>query len=215
MIHFPSLLRSREALLVLDVRCLFVASDWSSAPVRHDWKRRLLREQQATDGHPVTSATKISDLAHRVMLAGMKANALAGDDSTPWHMKMDFQVIPLGAKKPVSGTMEEWHLSRDKWARTFKSPEQRLTGSEWSVSATEQLLSKPSKVGLDHRLLVLRVARPVLDPLYQIRQCAVGLRDGREAGQHGRCVAELCFGNRSAALCGTGQSGLAVPDDVL
>ncbi|WP_348263848.1 hypothetical protein P8935_04625 [Telmatobacter sp. DSM 110680] len=136
--------------------------DHQTAPAK-----QIPDDQKSTGEKQVTSAAKISDLAHRVMLAGVKTNALGGDDSTPWHMKADFQVIPFGASKPVSGTMEEWHLSRDKWARTFKSSEQRLTGSEWSVSATEQLLSKPTKVGFDHRLLVLRVARPVLDPLYQ------------------------------------------------
>ncbi|HMG87906.1 MAG TPA: hypothetical protein VK574_19385 [Terracidiphilus sp.] len=123
--------------------------------------------QNFSDAHPVLATSKISELAHRVMEAGVKANALAGDDLKPWHMKVDFQVIPLGAKKPVNGTMEEWHLGPSRWARTFKSPEQRLTGSQWSVAETEQYQSKPNKVGFDHRLLVLRVARPVIDPLYQ------------------------------------------------
>jgi len=121
----------------------------------------------ASEAHSGLTPERISVLAHRVMDAGGKANALGGDDLKPWHMKVDFQVIPLGAKKPVSGTMEEWHLGPSQWARTFKSPEQRLTGSEWSVSETEQYQSKPSKVGFDHRLLLLRVARPVIDPLYQ------------------------------------------------
>lgn len=123
--------------------------------------------QSHGDSHPVLGISKISELAHRVMEAGVKVNALAGDDLKPWHMKVDFQVIPLGAKKPVGGTMEEWHLGPSQWARTFKSPELRLTGSEWNVAETEQYQSKPSKVGFDHRLLVLRVARPVIDPLYQ------------------------------------------------
>jgi hypothetical protein len=124
--------------------------------------------QDAAQGeHGAVGTAKISEVAHRLMVAGVKANALAGDDLKPWHMKMDFQVIQPGAKKPVGGTMEEWHLGTSQWARTFKSPEQRLSGSEWSVSETEQYQSKPSKVGFDHRLLMLRVARPVIDPLYQ------------------------------------------------
>lgn len=121
----------------------------------------------AGDGHQPLEAGKISDLAHRLIKAGMKANALAGDDLQPWHLKMDFRVIPSGGKKPISGTMEEWHVTPERWSRTFKSSEQRMTGTEWSVSKTEQFESKPSKVGFDHRLLVLRVARPVIDPLYQ------------------------------------------------
>ena len=97
--------------------------------------------------HPGLTPEKISVLAHRVMENGVKANALAGDDLKPWHMKVDFQLILPGAKKPVSGTMEEWHLGPSQWARTFKSQEQRLTGSEWSTAETEQYQSKPSKVG--------------------------------------------------------------------
>ncbi|MGA8090717.1 MAG: hypothetical protein WCA10_25815 [Terracidiphilus sp.] len=123
--------------------------------------------QSSGGSHPVLATAKISELAHQVMRAGVELNALAGDNLKPWHMKVDFQVIPPGAKKPVGGTMEEWHLSASQWARTFKSSEQRLTGSEWSVAETEQYQSKPSKVGFDHRLLTLRVARPVIDPLYQ------------------------------------------------
>lgn len=123
--------------------------------------------QSSGNAHPVLATSKISELAHRVMDAGLKANALTGDDLKPWHMKVDFQVIPPGGKKPVSGTMEEWHLGPDEWARSFKSPEQRLTGGEWSVAETEQYQSKPNKVGFDHRLLMLRIARPVIDPLYQ------------------------------------------------
>ncbi len=119
------------------------------------------------EAHPGLSPEKISVLAHRVMEDGVKANALGGDDLKPWHMKLDFKMIPLDAKKPESGTMEEWHLGSSQWARNFKSSEHRLTGSEWSIAETEQYLSKPSKVGFDHRLLVTRVARPVIDPLYQ------------------------------------------------
>ena len=179
MIHFFFWLKSRRLRLGLVCAAYLLIRDMDSLALQAQaagGDRQAAGEQpqaageqpQAAGGeHQATSTAKLSDLAHRVMLAGMKTNALGGDDSTPWHMKMDFQVIPFGAKKPVSGTMEEWHLSRDKWARTFKSPEQRLTGSEWSVSETEQLLSKPSRAGFDHRLLVLRVARPVLDPLYQ------------------------------------------------
>jgi hypothetical protein len=124
-------------------------------------------QSPSVEAHPGLTPEKISVLAHRVLETGVKANALAGEDLKPWHIKMDFEVIPLGAKKPVSGTMEEWHLGPSQWARKFTSSEQRLTGSEWSVAETEQYQSKPSKVGFDHRLLVLRVARPVLDPLYQ------------------------------------------------
>ncbi len=156
--HFFFRLKNRSslvALLLCSAPCAF-----AQAPPPQDG-------QNSSDSHPVLETSKISELAHRVMEAGVTTNALSGNDLKPWHMKVDFQVIPMGAKKPVSGTMEEWHLSPSRWARTFKSPEQRLTGSEWSVAETEQYQSKPSKVGFDHRLLTLRVVRPVIDPLYQ------------------------------------------------
>jgi len=159
MMRFLFSLRKRRFLLALAVCAVSFACNDSAAG--QDAKAPAASE------HHLVDAAKISGLAHRVMVAGVKANALAGSDLKPWHMKLEFQVIPLGAKKPVSGTMEEWHLGPNRWARTFRSSEQRLTGSEWSVSETEQLQSKPSKVGFDRRLLLLRVARPVIDPLYQ------------------------------------------------
>jgi hypothetical protein len=165
VIHFLYWLKSRRALLRFACAVAVLVGGAASLSLEAQAVAGPDDHQAASANQAITAA-KISDLAHRVMLAGVRTNAFGVDDS-PWHMKMDFQIVPLNAKKPVSGTMEEWHLSRDKWARTFKSSEQRLTGSEWSVSETEQLLSKPSKVGFDHRLLVLRVVRPVLDPLYQ------------------------------------------------
>ncbi|MGA7243371.1 MAG: hypothetical protein WBX19_09325 [Terracidiphilus sp.] len=160
MIHFLSSLRSSRALPTLTCVAYLLAGGFGAAG----------QETQASAPveHQPVATTKISDLAHRLMTAGIKANALAGDELRPWHMKMDFQVKTVGAKKPVSGTMEEWHLGPSQWVRIFNSPVQRLTGSEWSVSETSQYLSKPSKAGFDDRFLVLRVARPVIDPLYQM-----------------------------------------------
>ncbi len=157
--RFPSFLKKRQFHFVLAGCALPLvcngigASQETNTPV--------------ADVHQSVGTASISELAHRVMIAGLKANALAGNDLQPWHMRMDFQVIPPGGKKPVNGTMEEWYFSPGKWARTFKSTEQRFSGSEWSVSETQQFESKPSKVGFDERLLVLWVARPVVDPLYQ------------------------------------------------
>jgi hypothetical protein len=159
MIRFFSFRRSRRALIVFVCIGCFQACGGRSAGQESS--------ASATDEHQAVGAAKISDLAHRLLAVGVKTNALGGDELKSWHMKMDFQVIPSGEKKPMSGTMEEWHLGKGQWARIFKSPEQRLTGSEWSVSETSQFLSKPNKVGFEHRLLVLRVARPVIDPLYQ------------------------------------------------
>ncbi len=158
--YFLLLLSVKRRILVALTTCVLglACAQECAAQSSHD---------AAPSEHQAVGAAKISELAHRLLVAGVKGNALGGDDLKPWHMKMDFQVIPSGEKKPMSGTMEEWHLGPEQWARIFKSPEQRLTGSEWSVSETSQFQSKPNKVGFEHRLLVLRVARPVIDPLYQ------------------------------------------------
>ena len=123
--------------------------------------------QAPADPRAPITAEKISALAHHLMDAGVQQNALDGDELKPWHIKVGFQLLLPGEKKPFSGTMEEWHLSSDRWVRVFKSSEQRLTGTEWSISKAEQYESKPNKVGFQRRMLILRVARPVIDPLFQ------------------------------------------------
>lgn len=115
---------------------------------------------------PIT-ADKISALAHHILEAGLQDNALEGDGLKPWHIRVGFQLMLPGEKKPSSGTMEEWHLSADRWMRVFKSPEQKLAGIEWSVSKVEQYQSKVNKVGFQSRRLISDVVRPVIDPLYQ------------------------------------------------
>jgi hypothetical protein len=123
--------------------------------------------QSPADPRPPITADKISALAHHLLETGLHENALAGDELKPWHMKVEFQLLLPNEKKPSLGTMEEWHLSTDRWMRVFKSSERELTGTEWSISPAEQYQSKLSKVGFQHRQLFLRVARPVTDPLYQ------------------------------------------------
>ena len=121
----------------------------------------------------------------------MARNALTGVDVKPWHMKLEFQLTPLGEKKPVSGTMEEWYVGPAQWARTFKSSEQRLTGTEWRVSDTARYQSKPSKVGFDLQLLVSDVARPVVDPLFQTAHIKPEYEMDCEACEHRRSRTEL------------------------
>ena len=94
------------------------------------------------------------------MVAVVRENALAGDDLKPWSMKMDFQVIPFGAKKPLNSAIEAWHKGRPNGRAPSRGPEQRLTGSEWSVFESEQYQSKPNKVGFDHSLPVLSTRSP-------------------------------------------------------
>jgi len=74
-------------------------------------------------------------------------------------------------------------LSPYQWRRTYTSPSDRLNGTEWSLSKTERYVTKSSDAIIvanspitdslftlpifNHSLLNLRIARPVIDPLYQ------------------------------------------------
>jgi hypothetical protein len=121
----------------------------------------------AADRQPPVSA-KINSLAHRLLAAGLKANALAGDDLKPWHLKIDYQMQLEGNAKLVSGTVEEWHASQYRWRRTFTGPGGTgLNGTIWSVSEIERYETKAERDFIGRRLVTLRIARPVIDPLYQ------------------------------------------------
>jgi len=121
----------------------------------------------AADHMPPVSA-KIDSLAHRLLAAGVKANALAGDDLKPWHLKIDYTLLLPGNPKPVSGTVEEWHASQYQWRRNFTGPAgMGLNGTVWSVSEVERYETKAERDFIGRRLVTLRIARPVIDPLYQ------------------------------------------------
>jgi hypothetical protein len=121
----------------------------------------------AADRQPPVSA-KINSLAHRILAAGLKANALAGDDLKPWHLKIDYQIQLEENAKLVSGTVEEWHASQYQWRRTFTGPAGTgLNGTVWSVSEVERYETKAERDFIGRRLVTLRIARPVIDPLYQ------------------------------------------------
>jgi len=124
------------------------------------------RPSPISEHQPLVSA-KINAMAHHVMESGLKANALNGSDLQPWHMKVDFQILLPGASKSVGGTMEEWYKGPYQWRRTYSSPSEHLNGSEWSVTKTEHYMSDSSKVFFSYSLLNLRIARPIINPLYQ------------------------------------------------
>jgi hypothetical protein len=117
---------------------------------------------------PPTSA-KINALAHRLLAAGLKMNALATDDLKPWHLKVDFQISPSGTQKPDSGTLEEWSLGPYQWKRVYTGSASQYNGSEWSVSEGERYSSRFG--GMTNPFLAsnlnLRITRPVVNPLYQ------------------------------------------------
>jgi hypothetical protein len=117
--------------------------------------------------HQPPVSAKINALAHRVLEAGLKANSLAADGLQPWHLKLNYQLLLPGTPKPVAGSLEAWSAGPDRWRRTYTSPASRLNGSEWSLSRLESYQSKPGREGFSYALLNLRVARPVIAPLYQ------------------------------------------------
>ena len=119
--------------------------------------------------HLPSVSAKISSLAHHLLAAGLSANALGGDGLKPWHIKIDYTLAPgdTGHPKPVTGTFEEWHTGPYQWRRNFTGSMQGTNGSEWSVSKLERYETKNEQHYLGRRLITLRVARPVIDPLYQ------------------------------------------------
>ena len=120
----------------------------------------------AADHQPPVSA-KINTLAHKVLQAGLKGNALGGDGLKPWHVKIEYQLHEQGNPKPQTGMLEEWHVSPDMWRRTFAGMQAGMNGSEWSVSKLERYQTKAEQDFVGRRLVTLRIARPVIDPMYQ------------------------------------------------
>lgn len=112
---------------------------------------------------------RLNLLAHRLLDAAMRSNGLSGDKVKPWHMKLDFELLQGGPDaKPQKGTMEEWFASQYRWRRNFSSAEPGWNGSQWSVAKLERYSRKEKHDEFDDYGMTLRVARPVVDPLYQI-----------------------------------------------
>jgi hypothetical protein len=108
-------------------------------------------------------------LAHHLLAAAAKSNGLAADDLRPWHMKVSFEMLPSGSStKPVSGTFEEWHADRYHWRRTYTSSQQEWTGSEWRVGKAHRFVTRHKHLDFEDDWLTSRIARPVVNPLYQI-----------------------------------------------
>jgi len=119
------------------------------------------------ESHKPPTSAKLNSLAHLVLEAGLKSNALADEKLPPWHIKIDYEMRDSSGPKPVSGTVEEWHAGPFQWSRTYTSRDGSRDGDEWSTSRTEQFLGKRGMNAYAHHFMTLRVTRPVLDPLYQ------------------------------------------------
>jgi len=128
-----------------------------------------LRAQSPAAPAPDERAARISQIGHRLLDAALRSNALGGPALKPWHLKVNFEMLAdPTAKKPVSGTFEEWYVDPYHWRRTYTSSEPTWNGSEWRVSKTERFGTRRRHNDFDEYRMDLRVGRPVVDPLYQV-----------------------------------------------
>ena len=141
---------------------------------------------------PPADRERLNALAHKLLAAALKANALGGDELKPWHVKIDFALLSSygpwdrrggtgggggrtrtvigvggGTASMSHGTVEEWYAGRYQWSRAYTSDMETWSGAEWRVSHTERYEAKPKHMDFAGELLNLRVARPVINPLYQ------------------------------------------------
>ncbi|MGA7857971.1 MAG: thioredoxin family protein [Terracidiphilus sp.] len=145
---------------------LFLIPALAFAPCAHTQQPPASQPAEPASSAPAVAAST-SDLAHKILEAGLKANSLGGEGLAPWHLKLDFQVLVGRAAKLTSGTLEQWTTGPNQWRRTFTSKADWFNGSEWSFSHVEHYQSRALTDGFDYVLLNLRIAGPVLDPLYQ------------------------------------------------
>ncbi len=137
---------------------------------------------------------RLNTLAHKLLTAALKKNALDGDDLKPWHMKIGYSLVSSykkwdtslaagggrmvrgdgtitasggGSADMLNGTVEEWHAGRYQWSRIYSSQADTWNGTLWRVSHVEQYELRPKNMDFAVDLLNLHVARPVIDPMYQ------------------------------------------------
>ncbi|MFP5236849.1 MAG: hypothetical protein ACLGSD_13185 [Acidobacteriota bacterium] len=129
----------------------------------------LRAQAPAPAGAANDRAARISELGHKLLNAAYRSNALAGPALKPWHLKATFEMLAEPtAKKPVTGTFEEWYVNPYHWRRTYTSTEPAWNGSEWRISKTQRFGTRRRHSDFEEYRMDLRVGRPVVDPLYQI-----------------------------------------------
>jgi hypothetical protein len=119
------------------------------------------------DAHLPPTNAKLNGLAHKLLQAGLKMNALGDENLAPWHIKIDYEMRNDPSPKLAKGSVEEWHAGPYQWRRTYTGADENTTGTEWSTSRTERFTSKHGMRPQGYHFLLLRVTRPVIDPLYQ------------------------------------------------
>jgi len=122
------------------------------------------------EGQSSADPTKLNELARHQLDVALKSNGLVGSDVNPWHLKVEFQMSRNFADGPksFSGSMEEWYAGPYRWFRTYKSERPGWNGSEWSVSKVERYVKKEQHADLEDYSLMSEIARPLIDPLFQL-----------------------------------------------
>jgi Gram-negative bacterial TonB protein C-terminal len=158
----------------------------------------LKPSDQASPHAPVLASPadrdRLNALAHKLLTAALKKNALDGDGVKPWHMKIEYSLVSSykqwdrrlaaggghmvrgdgtltasggGSVDMLNGTVEEWHAGRYQWSRIYSSHADTWNGTLWRVSHIEHYELRPKNMDFAADLLNLRVARPVINPMYQ------------------------------------------------
>src|ERR1700729_3519541 len=96
-----------------------------------------------------------------VLDKGLAITGLTGKDVPAWHIKANYKLS--NGNSTESGVFEEWSTGPYTWRRTYT--EKKLSASDWSVTRTQHLQAKESKLNLTQ--LDQRVATVLTNPLYQ------------------------------------------------
>ena len=134
---------------------------------------------------------RINALAHKLLAAALNVNSLGGKDLQPWHIRIDFSMLPVpsfdapstssGGRRrgagattgtflsdSAAGSVEEWHAAHYQWSRTYKSLQPSWSGSEWRLNRLEHDVAAPKHEQFDREMLQKRITQPVVDPLWQL-----------------------------------------------
>jgi hypothetical protein len=122
------------------------------------------------EAQSASDPANLNEQARHQLDVALKSNGLVGPDIKPWHLRVDFtnSLNFADGSKSFSGSMEEWYAGPYHWFRKYKGERPSWNGSEWSVSNTERYTKKDLRTELDDYSLMSDIARPLIDPLFQM-----------------------------------------------
>ena len=192
LIHPARLLQAALSLLLAAALLPFAAAQDAPPPAP-----KSTPDQKPLQPAPGLKAPadreRLNALAHKLLTAALKKNALDGDGMKPWHMKIGYTLVSSykqwdrrlsagggrmvrgdgtltasggGSADMLNGTVEEWHVGHYQWSRIYSSQTETWNGTLWRVSHIEHYELRPKNMDFAADLLNLRVARPVIDPMY-------------------------------------------------